>query len=384
MVGPAAAENPLASAPTVAAARLRWLAAHQRARSAGILPDPMITGEYMRVPAMGMDGYMIEVEQPLQRWGERDAERAMATARLVMAEAEYAAARGRVLSMAGRAQAEANAADAMAVLDQEIAARARSLADLVARSSVATGKGSVREVLTLQSRAAEFDVMILRDKRMAADARGEVAAVLGLAADALLPTLTTPDPTTIDPERAPEARMAQARVVMANAQLAMAVARGRPEVAVMGRWRQQGEEDADAWEGGLRLSIPLWRDAYGGAADGGRTERLAALSDQAASVLDARELLARVARARDLAQRTRTWASETSARLDSELETIASDAATGMGGATAMLFERFDQLVDAKRATIIAETAALTAQMTLWALVPPPDTDATRSPGRIP
>lgn len=344
----------------------------------------MITGEYMRVPAMGMDGYMIEVEQPLQRWGERDAERAMATARLVMAEAEYAAARGRVLSMAGRAQAEANAADAMAVLDQEIAARARSLADLVARSSVATGKGSVREVLTLQSRAAEFDVMILRDKRMAADARGEVAAVLGLAADALLPTLTTPDPTTIDPERAPEARMAQARVVMANAQLAMAVARGRPEVAVMGRWRQQGEEDADAWEGGLRLSIPLWRDAYGGAADGGRTERLAALSDQAASVLDARELLARVARARDLAQRTRTWASETSARLDSELETIASDAATGMGGATAMLFERFDQLVDAKRATIIAETAALTAQMTLWALVPPPDTDATRSPGRIP
>jgi len=61
----------LEHAPVVAAAKLRLRVARARLRLSGVLPDPMVAVEYMRVPAMEMDGMTVEIEQPLPGWGER-------------------------------------------------------------------------------------------------------------------------------------------------------------------------------------------------------------------------------------------------------------------------------------------------------------------------
>ena len=363
----------LEQSPSVRAARRRLSAAESRIRLAGVLPDPMVSASYMTVPGtMPMDSLAVEVEQGFPRWGERDAERDQALASIAMARAVYAAARGRTAATLQAALVERRAANALAKLNREIAQRARTLADLLTRSAVAVGKASVREPLSLESRAAEAELMAAQESRMAADAAGMAAATVGLPADAELPDLPLPDLALVAVGQAPEIAMARARMAMAAADERMARARGRPMVTVFGRWQQEGEEDRDAWEGGLRVSIPLWRTAYAGGVAAADLDRSAAQSDAAGALRDAEELLARTKRAIDQAARTRRWAEATSSRLTHELEALVAESASGMAGATAMLFDRFDELAQAQRADITAAADADRARAGLWNLTPPP------------
>ncbi|GDY14486.1 hypothetical protein LBMAG53_33640 [Planctomycetota bacterium] len=360
-------------APTVLAARHRFSAAESRIRLAGVLPDPMVSASYMTIPgSMPMNSLAVEVEQGFPRWGERDAERDQALATMAMARAAYAAARGRTAAAFQSALIERRSAIALATLNREIAQRARILADLLTRSAVAVGKASVREPLSLESRATEAELMASQESRMAADAAGMAAATVGLPPDAELPDFPLPDLASVAVAQAPEIAMARARMAMAAADERMARARGRPMVTVFGRWQQEGEEDRDAWEGGLRVSIPLWRSAYAGAVAAADLDRSAAQSDAAGALRDAEELLARTKRAIDQAARTRRWAEATSLRLAHELEALVAESASGMAGATAMLFDRFDELAQAQRADIAAAAEGDRARAGLWTLAPPP------------
>ncbi len=377
---PAVPDDVLSNAPAVRAARQRYQAAQARARLAGVLPDPMVMVGYMRVPATKMESRMIEVEQPLPRWGERTEEQDSARAAITMAATQYAAVRGRTAVAVHAALIERRSATALAKLDLEIAARARVLADLLTRSAVAVGKARVREPLSLESRATEAELMAAQDDRMAADAAGMAAAILGLPPGAVLPELATPDPDKIDVAQAPEVVMAQSRAEMATADESMARSRGRPMVSVIGRWREDGEEKNDAWEVALRVSVPLWREAYAGAVVAAGTDRSAATLDRAGALVEASEMLARARRAIGQAARARQWAEATSTRLAQELDTLAAESAAGMAGATAMLFDRFDELAQAQRTVIVTDADAARARAGLWLLAPPPSTTAESHP----
>ena len=370
-------EDLLDRAPAVAAAKLRLQAARERLRLSGVLPDPMVTVEYMRVPVLGMDGIMVELEQPLPRWGERDAERATANATITMAVSEYAAVRGRTMSAVQTALIERRAAIESVHLERDIAQRARVLAEVLIRSGVASGKSSVREPLALETRAAAAEVMAAQDERMAADAEGMANSTLGLTLGAVLPKISTPDPSGIDPLYAPEVLIAIAREFMAAGDERMARSRSRPMVAVIGRWRQVGEEDDSSYEGGLRVSVPLWSNAYAGGISAAESTRMAAHHDRSSALFEATEMLARVRRTRAQAALTKHWAEAAVIRLDSELDVLAAESAAGKAGATIMLFDRFDQLAEARRSIITAEADADRACASLWILAP-----ATTLPAR--
>ena len=81
----------LTRAPGIAAAQQRALAAERAIGAAGVLPDPMLSGDLGRKrPSMGDDTrlYGLMLEQPLPRWGERAAARASARAAAGAAGAE--------------------------------------------------------------------------------------------------------------------------------------------------------------------------------------------------------------------------------------------------------------------------------------------------------
>ena len=83
----------LAQAPQVRALLEQRQAMRHLEGAAGRLPDPMLALGYARkrTPMEHMPMYDVMLEQPLPRWGERDAARAMAASATRMSEAEIAA-----------------------------------------------------------------------------------------------------------------------------------------------------------------------------------------------------------------------------------------------------------------------------------------------------
>jgi outer membrane protein TolC len=372
--------DPVARAPGIAAARLRRDAARAAAGAAGVLPDPMLDAQYMRMP-MDPDygfGGMVELEQTFPRWGERDGMRAMAAADVAMAEADLAMARGEALARLAMYHAQSRAALAKAAAYRETARRAGSLSDLIARSAAATGGARLAEVLTLRSRAAELEVADHEARTAAADAIGRARALLGLPLQAEVPDPGLPDASRIDLAHNPRLRLARAARAQARAQVLLAASRSHPEIALRAGWQREGRDAGDEYRVGVSVAIPVRPSAWRAPGQAALRRQDAADLDAIAANADADELLARVGRARAQALRARTVADETRQRLGLELENLASAAATGEPGSTAMLFERLDMLATTEVMAVMAEADAAMAAADLWMLMPTPDASAER------
>ncbi len=379
-VAPPQHEDPIAQAPRVAAARLRREAERAAATAAGVLPDPMLYVQYMRMPedAEYGSGAMVEVGQTFPRWGERDGMRAMAAAELAMADAELAMARGEVLSRLAMYHAQARAALAKAAAFSEIAGRAGNLAELIANSAVATGSARLAEILTLHSRAEALRLSAREAQIAATDALGRGRALLALPVTAAVPEPGVPELAQLDLTRNPRLRLAQAAQLQAQAQKSIATSRSRPEFGVRAGWQRDGSDAYDEYRVGVVIGIPARPSAWRGPEAAARLRKDAANLDAAGAQAEAEEVIARVVRARDQAVRARSVAGDTKQRLGLELETIASGAATGEQGSTAMLFERLDMLADTEVMAVMAEAEAAMAAAELWMLMPSPDAPAER------
>ncbi len=267
----AAAEPPppdfaaaIAAAPGVSAARTRAAAMHMTRHAAGVLPDPRLRLEAgpMRTSEADSWTYGAGIEQPLPRWGERDADRARAIAGIPAAEAEVAVILGDTAAMVAGALAEADAAGRTADLQAASRERLQALVPVFAARS-ASG-GSSRDSLRLSDRIEALGLAETDARRRAEDARSEARARLGLAEDAALTTVNYP---TIgdDHEPSPAERQAVARVGEARADLDRARSRSHPETAVGLRWERDEAGElgrSDKFVLGFDLSLPVWRGAY--------------------------------------------------------------------------------------------------------------------------
>ena len=352
----------IAQAPLVAAARMRLSAARASAYGAGVLPDPMLYAQLMRMPGdpeYGSGG-MIELQQTFPRWGERDGMRAMAVAEVAMAAADLA-----------MFHAQARGALAKARAYTENAKRAEMLSELLAKS--ATGSARLAEVLTLHSRAQALEIAAHEVQVAAADALGRGRALLRLPIGAEVPDPGIPEVDQIDVSHNPRLRLAMAAQAQGKAQLAIAASRSRPEIGVRTGWQREGREAFDEYRVGVIVAIPVHPSAWRGPEEAALRRQDAADLDAAGATAEAVELLARVERAREQALRARAVANDTKKRLNLELETIASGAATGEPSSTAMLFERLDMLADTEVMAVMAEAEAAMAAAELWMLTPIPD-----------
>jgi outer membrane protein TolC len=357
-------DDPISRAPRVAAARMRRDAARAAAYAAGVLPDPMLDAQYMRMPDDPMygSGGMIEIGQTFPRWGERDGMRAMAAAEVAMADADLAMARGEILARLAMSHAQERAAQAKADAYRENAKRANNLAELIAKSAAPTGGARLADVLTLHSRAA----------------LGRARSMLGLPASAPVFDPGVPDAAQVDPALNPRVRLAKAAHLQAHAQLMIAASRSRPEVGVRAGWQREGSDAMDEYRVGVSVAIPLRPSAWRGPEEAALRRKDAADLDVAGATVEAEELLARVHRAQDQATRARTLASDTKQRLALELDQVASGAATGEPGSTSMLYERLDMLADTEVMAVMAEADAMMAAAELWMVMPTPDIAAER------
>lgn len=373
-------DDPIARAPRVAAARMRREAARAAAPAAGVLPDPMLDAQYMRMPDDPMygSGGMVEIGQTFPRWGERDGMRAMAAAEVAMADADLAMARGEILARLAMSQAQARAAQAKADAFRENAKRANNLAELMAKSAAPTGGARLADVLTLHSRAASLDVAAREAEIAAADALGRARSLLGLPASAEVFDPGLPDVALVDPARNPRVRIAKAAHLQAQAQLMIAASRSRPEVGVRAGWQREGRDAVDEYRVGVSIAIPLRSSAWRGPEEAALRRQDAADLDVAGATVEAEELLARVHRAQDQATRARSLASDTKKRLALELDQVASGAATGEQGSTSMLYERLDMLAGTEVMAVMAEADAAMAAAELWMIMPIPDVNAER------
>ncbi len=369
-------DDPVARAPRVAAARLRRDAARAAANAAGVLPDPMVEAQYMRMPddpEFGSGG-MIGLGQTFPRWGERDGMRAMAAAEVEMAEADLAMVRGETLARLAMLHAQARAAEATAAAYRENSKRAENLSDLIASSGVAR----LTEALTLRSRAQLLEVSAQEAHLAAIDARGRARAVLALPAASEAPDPGLLDAALIDPARNPRVRLAKAAHLQAQAQAQLAASRSHPEFGVRAGWQREGRMADDEYRVGVSVAIPLRPSAWRGPKEAALRRQDAADLDASSAAIDAVELLARVGRAQEQAKRARTVANDTKQRLGLELEILATASATGEQGGTAMLFERLDMLADAEVMAVMAEADADMAAADLWMVMPTPDPVAER------
>lgn len=363
----------IAQAPLVAAARMRLSAARASAYGAGVLPDPMLYAQLMRMPGdpeYGSGG-MIELQQTFPRWGERDGMRAMAVAEVAMAAADLAMARGEVVVRLAMFHAQARGALAKARAYTENAKRAEMLSELLAKS--ATGSARLAEVLTLHSRAQALEIAAHEVQVAAADALGRGRALLRLPIGAEVPDPGIPEVDQIDVSHNPRLRLAMAAQAQGKAQLAIAASRSRPEIGVRTGWQREGREAFDEYRVGVIVAIPVHPSAWRGPEEAALRRQDAADLDASGANAEAVELLARVERAREQALRARAVANDTKKRLNLELETIASGAATGEPSSTAMLFERLDMLADTEVMAVMAEAEAAMAAAELWMLTPIPD-----------
>lgn len=366
-------------APEVHVARARLLAARARAVGAAVLPDPTVSVEGSRMRRGGAEGLEVRLEQELPRWGERDAERAMAAADAAMARAELDEARGMVAAEVAAALARARSArDRAALLDEE-AARLRALAELVTASVAAGGDASASDALALRTRVASAGLMAEDLRRMALDAEDDARSRLDLPTGMDLPDPLLPDAAEVARGSFAPLRMARARLAGSRARAAMARSHGFPMVGVGVGWER---EDLAMADDGLmamvEVSIPLYRDAHRAQVHAARAEGEAARRQLEAEAARAHALLRRARRAAEQAERAHRIGDETQARVEAELEALRGRLAAGlagMGGGDILMriFDRLDASASARTAAIEARTEAEAMAADLWRFIPAPE-----------
>lgn len=364
----------LAQSPAVQAAQERILASRRAAGAAGRLPDPMLTAGYAR-KSTSMERwpmYDAMLEQPLPRWGERDAMRAKASAETAMSEAELQDALGETAAEVAAMLAEADAARAKLALVEGQIARATSLQATIA-ARVAAGTAAIAEQLGVKSRLAALTVERDTMQRMVTDAEQEVRGRLGMPPTALLPPFTAPDRATVTLERVPGVLAAQAKTADADAMFREARASRYPETSIGLRYEREQQPGDPMDTVGLQFSVslPVWQGASNDLEEAAYARRRAARREAAGWQFRAQSLLGRAERAATVATTARTAAQETKARLDAEYDAMIRAAATQNGANLISVLDVLDRLSEAERMVIDAEAAARQANASLWRLAPP-------------
>lgn len=365
----------LARAPSIAAARSRVTAAETAEGAADVLPDPMLGVDYGRKrPQAGEDMtmYGAMIEQPLPRWGERDAMRLNARAQTGAAAAGFAGVVGEHAAAVAGAVAELEAARDTLVLVRQSRGRIAALGEIV-RARIAAGGAMIGEQLALDTRAQLLDVQIGDLERRQADALAEVRGRLGLHGDAEVPPYAAPDPTTIRLEGNPMARAAEAMRAEAQAMEREAEARGNPETVVGLNWEREAAgtmDQTDKLSLSLRVSLPVHRSAYGEAAEAARGRARAARHEASGATWMARSQVSRAQRAATQAARAQAAADAIAERTHTEYDAVIRQV--GSGGATiSASLELLDRITESGMAAIMARLDSRMALAELWRLAPP-------------
>lgn len=378
----------LAQAPQVRALLARQQALRHAEGAAGRLPDPMLGLGYARkrTPMETMPMYDVMLEQPLPRWGERDAVRAMAASATRMGEAEIAS---EVAMLAGDLAMTLADLDGLRARIGEGEAEERRIAGLASAvdARVASGDAGVLDRLAIDTRRERLRLRLDDLRRQLADREAEIRGRLALRGDAPLPVFAAPLPDAIDPSRTPAALDAEARRQEALAGLLEARAMGRPETAIGVRAEREDGDDGNEDTVGVTVSIslPIARGAIAANEEAAHArlraaERFAEAATwrTTAAVENAKRALAQAERAERLAESLLT-------RAHQEHQTVAAALASGGADLTEALMLH-DHLAELRLEVIEARTAARQAQAGLWSHVIPqlPTTPTTPPTGNTP
>jgi len=365
------------NAPALGAARARAEAARARLGSAGRFPDSEVEGMLSRrtTPDETMPMWEVSVRQPLPKAGERAADRDRANAVVAMAESEFALMAGEMAADTAMALADAETAQRRSeALAAQILRTEQVLTAIDAR--IATGQGRLGDRLALQTRIAGMQLMIERDRRMAADALSEARGRLGLRPDAPLPAFAAPPAKDIDPDHAPALTVARAKNAEAQAMGRMARASAKPMTAVGVRFERERERMGNNDTVGVAFMTELpWRGRRYARAEerAAQADANAALADADAARYRIVAALSRVERAERLADIARRLAEETQKRLNADYDTLVRNAGTsnmGSDSSVLMILEVLEKTTDTQLQVIDAEGSARTARAELWRYVP--------------
>jgi outer membrane protein TolC len=371
----------LARSPAVAAAALRVTAAGRAQEAAGVLPDPMVGGDLGRERMR--DGeqttmYGAMIEQPLPRWGERDAQRLQAAAAAEQAAAAFAEAVG------SQAQAVASGlAEWLAARDTEVLLRASRERVAAVRALVqvriAAGGALLGDQLALATKAQRLDLELADLERRQADALAMVRGRLGLPADAPVPPFAASDPATIRVEANPMTKTAAAMHLEAQAMVREAVARGNPETAVGLTWEREAagtDDQADKVALSFRMSLPIHRSAYSAAAESARARARAARHEASGSTWMARSQVGRAQRAIAQAEQAQRAADDIAARTRTEYDAVIQQVGSGSATVTQAL-DLLDMITESGMNAVMARLDSRMALAELWRLAPPDLPSAT-------
>lgn len=364
----------LGHAPAVQAAFERVRAGRHAVGAAGRLPDPMLSAGYSRRRST-MDQwpmYEVMLEQPLPRWGERQAMRAKAGAQSAMSRAEFQDVLGETAAEVANMLAEAEAARAKLALVESQIARAAALQTIVV-SRVSSGTGALTEQIGVKTLVATLTVERDTMRRMLTDAEEDIAGRLGLPADTALPPFAAPDVKEVQAERVPGLLAAQAKTAEAEAMFAEARSQRFPETSLGLRYERENVPDDPMRTLGVQvsISIPLWQHSAGQQEASAHAQRRAARLDAQGWEFRMKTLVSRAQRAMTVAASARIAALETKARFDAEYDALVQSATTQNSVNLSSILDVLDRLAEAQRQVIEAETTARQAAASLWRLAPP-------------
>ena len=370
---PAPLDQAVRRAPSALAAQHRAEAALVRATSSGRWADPELEGMVARreTPMDEMPMWGAALQQPLPKWGERGAQRALARAQLDMARAEADLMAGDVAMQVARALRERDAAQQRRALQARVLERTER-AQAAAEARLGVGQGRIGETLALQSRITALRLTLDQEQQRIDEAETRVRQLLGLADEAALPAYDAPAIDRIHAEFAPGLRMLEAQKAEADAMAAMARASARPMTAIRIEFEREEAEEGDEDTAGIALMTELpWNSRRYAKADvrAALAERdgREAEADALRRAIDADR--ARAARLERLAERTRASVAETRQRIEREYASLINAAGSaGMqeGSSILMLLELIDRDAELEMTRIEAETEARMARAELW------------------
>ena len=372
----------LAQAPQVRALIAQRQAMRHLEGAAGRLADPMLGLGYARkrTSMETMPMYEVMLEQPLPRWGERDAARARAASATRMSDAELVAELTMLASDVAMAVAEIDGLRAQIAEgeaeEQRIAAWSRAI-----DARIASGDAGVLERLAIDTRRERLLLRLDDQRRLLTDRTAEVRGRLALPPEAALPAFAAPAPEAVDPAHTHLSLDAEARRLEALAELQEARAMGRPETAVGLRAEREDTDDGNEDTIGVTVSIslPVARGAIAASEDAAFARLRAAEQMTEAARWRATTAIAATRRAIIQAERADRLANGLLARAQAEQQTLSAALASAGGDFTAML-DLHDRLAELRLAVIEARMQARQAQAGLWLHVVP----VLPTPGAIP
>lgn len=278
--------------PAIQAARSRTLAAEERPRIEGTLPDPTLGVRYhnedwdLTFGASEFSFVEIGAEQEIpfpgklglrERMAQREAERERAM-------------RDATATMVLGAVAARYAELAVAEGSREILSQSRALLELMVQQSsarYAVGDAEQQDVLRAAQERSALEERLAMIERRSAAARAALAALLDVDDRAQLPpTRGLEDAPPLRPleelreklaARSPELRASQEDLLRAGDALRLARRDYFPDIAVMAAYMDK-ERLLPEWELGVRIQLPLyfWRKQSAAVAEAAHTERAAA------------------------------------------------------------------------------------------------------------